>query len=294
MFGSSDEKEKNSILNPNNGSGFDPAIIIIGIAALAVIGGGGYLIYNSMLDNQNKNISKTAEVLVTERPTEIESPTLTELRDISPSEEITTSIERNAQPTPTQQNQSVEHPKPKPQTGLINGHEYIDLGLSVKWATCNVGANRPSEYGSYFAWGETKSKSSYHIDNGLTYNRTISDYSGNANYDAATSQWGETWRTPTYDEFTELCNKCKWKWTSVDGKNGYKVTAPNGRSIFLPAAGWDRKYETTNVGIFGYYWTSTPNANDRGNAQRLYFYNGDRYLASVSRYEGLTVRPVSD
>ncbi len=84
--------------------------------------------------------------------------------------------------------------------GKPEGHEYVDLGLSVKWATCNVGATKPEEYGNYYAWGETATKSEYTEDNSLTYGKQMRDISGNAQYDAATANWGGTWRMPTNDE----------------------------------------------------------------------------------------------
>ena len=118
----------------------------------------------------------------------------------------------------------------------INGHEYVDLGLSVKWATCNVGANKPEDYGDYFAWGETETKSSYRENNSITYGKNYSDIGGRSRYDAARANWGGTWRLPTKAELEELENKCTWKWTTQNGVNGYKVTGPNSKSLFLPAA----------------------------------------------------------
>lgn len=98
--------------------------------------------------------------------------------------------------------------------------EYIDLGLSVKWATCNVGASSSEEYGSYFAWGETIPKNIYLKE---TY---LPD-----------KNFNKVFRLPTKEEFKELLNKCTWTWTLQNGVKGYKVTGPNGKSIFLPAAG---------------------------------------------------------
>lgn len=102
----------------------------------------------------------------------------------------------------------------------INGHEYVDLGLpsGLKWATCNVGANSPSEYGDYYAWGETTTKTSYTYENSKTYNKKIGDIGGNASYDAARANWGGTWRMPTKEEFDELLNKCTCTWTTQGGK----------------------------------------------------------------------------
>lgn len=180
----------------------------------------------------------------------------------------------------------------------INGHEYVDLGLSVKWATCNVGANKPEEYGNYYAWGETTTKSSYTEDNCLTCGANISDISGNATYDAARANWGGSWRMPTEREMEELENKCTWKWTTQSGVNGYKVTGPNGNSIFLPAAGDCRGSSRHDVGEDGYYWSSTPDEHRTGTgyACSLNFNFNNRYhdVIWVNRRSGYTVRPVSE
>lgn len=116
--------------------------------------------------------------------------------------------------------------------GDINGHGYVDLGLSVKWATCNIGANNPEEYGGYYAWGETKTKELYTDENSVTYGKHIGDISGNAKYDAATANWGGSWRIPTYEEVNEIMYMCTWEWTDLNGIKGYKVTGWNGNHIF--------------------------------------------------------------
>ncbi len=93
--------------------------------------------------------------------------------------------------------------------GEINGHEWVDLGLSVKWATCNVGASSPSDFGGYYAWGELTEKSSYTEENSKTYgDSSISDIGGNPQYDVATATWGSSWRLPTEHELQELIEKC--------------------------------------------------------------------------------------
>ena len=121
-------------------------------------------------------------------------------------------------------------------TGKHNGHEWVDLGLSVKWAKCNIGASASSDYGTYFAWGETAPKSSYTEDNSMTKHKQLADLSGDKKYDAARANWGGEWRIPTVDECLELIEKCTWTWTTQDGHVGYKVTSlANGESIFLPA-----------------------------------------------------------
>ena len=168
----------------------------------------------------------------------------------------------------------------------------VDLGLSVKWATCNVGATTPEEYGDYFAWGETETKAEYTDDNCATKNVSMNDISGNAQYDAATANWGGTWRMPTYDELNELRTKCTWTWITQNGVNGYNVEGPNGNSIFLPAAGFRYGSSLYDAGVYGYYWSSTHDENDDYLACSLRFISGGHYMGNYSRYLGRSVRPI--
>ena len=149
-----------------------------------------------------------------------------------------------------------ETPKAAPQavatSASIERHEYVDLGLSVKWATCNVGANKPEDYGDYFAWSETQPKSEYGES---TYSRTAYPITLPLSDDAARANWGGSWRMPTMAEQDELRKKCKWKWTTQNGVNGYKVTSKkNGNSIFLPAAGF-RTDSSLGAGRRAEYWS---------------------------------------
>ncbi|MBR3939078.1 MAG: PEGA domain-containing protein [Bacteroidales bacterium] len=176
----------------------------------------------------------------------------------------------------------------------INGHEFVDLGLSVKWATCNVGASQPHGYGNYYAWGETKTKRKYTEKNSRTYGKNMSDISGNSNYDVARANWGGSWRMPTKREMKELVNKCTWTWTSQSGVTGHKVTGPNGNSIFLPAAGYCDGSSRDDVGEYGFYWSSTPYEGGTGSAYYLYLLSGSRLVNWSIRYYGFTVRPVSE
>ena len=91
----------------------------------------------------------------------------------------------------------------------LNGHEWVDLGLSVRWATCNVGASVPLEYGDYYAWGEIETKMEYTEENSVTSGVELDDISGNPQYDVATANWGEGWRMPTEQELDELTDKCR-------------------------------------------------------------------------------------
>ena len=181
------------------------------------------------------------------------------------------------------------------ETNAINGYEYVDLGLpsGLKWATCNVGADNPEDYGNYYAWGETATKSEYNPSNSLTYGRQMNDISGNVKYDVAVANWGGSWRMPTRDEQEELLNNCTWEWTTQNGVNGYKVTGTNGNSIFLPAAGGRDGSSLLNAGEYGYYWSSTPGGILDGYTYYLGFYNGHEVVDSYYRDIGFPVRPVS-
>ena len=182
-------------------------------------------------------------------------------------------------------------------SSTIAGHEYVDLGLSVKWATCNVGASSPEGYGYHYAWGETSTstKFSYKVENSKTYKKNYGDIAGISSLDAARAKWGSTWRLPTADEIDELIEKCNWKWTTMNGKNGYKVTSKvNGRFIFLPAAGCRFSSSLNLAGSSGYYWSSTPFSSGTYYAYSLDFHSGYVYRNFSYRHFGQSVRPVSE
>ena len=166
--------------------------------------------------------------------------------------------------------------------GTENGHEWVNLGLSVKWATCNVGASSPNEYGDYFAWGETSTKSDYSEDN----------YNWNASSDVARVKWGGNWRMPNKEQFEELISRCTWTWTTLNGTNGYSVTGPNGNSIFLPAAGYRSGSNFFLAGAGGDYWSSSPYTHNSKFAWSLLFGTEEHDTLNVGRYEGHSVRPV--
>ncbi|MGM9866403.1 MAG: hypothetical protein ACI303_00880 [Lepagella sp.] len=177
--------------------------------------------------------------------------------------------------------------------GFVNDHGYVDLGLSVKWATCNVGASSPSDYGDHYAWGETSTKSSYTKDNCSTFGKSMGNIGGNSSYDVARYRWGGSWRLPTKAECQELVDKCTWTWTTQGGHKGYKVTSKtNGKSIFLPAAGWRDGTSPYYVGEDGRYWSSTPYENGTYGAYYLYFYSSYHGVGWDRRDSGHSVRPV--
>lgn len=122
----------------------------------------------------------------------------------------------------------------------------------------------------------------------------MNDVSGNSKYDAATANWGSTWRMPKDAEMTELRTNCTWTWTTRKGVNGYEVTGTNGNSIFLPAAGC--RYDSSRIyaGSYGFYWSSTPSSLHSYNAYYLYFGSGYVYrYYDYNRYNGQSVRPVT-
>ncbi len=192
-------------------------------------------------------------------------------------------------------------------TGMENGKGYVDLGLSVKWATCNVGATTPEEYGNYFAWGETTPKTTYSWS---TYKYCNGTYDSMTKYgtvdnkttleltdDAAHVNWGGSWRMPTRAEQYELINtnNCTWTWTTQNGVNGYKVTSKkNGNSIFLPAAGSLDSSYLDDAGGYGFYWSSSHNTDYGNDAYYLLFDSGDVDWDYYDRYPGRSVRAVCE
>ena len=168
--------------------------------------------------------------------------------------------------------------------------EMVDLGLSVKWATCNVGAVTPEEYGDYFAWGETKPKSSY---NSSTYSYSSNPSVLPLSKDAARVNWGGTWRMPTQAELQELRTNCTWTWTTQNGVKGRKVTSmSNGNSIFLPAAGYYSGSSLYQAGKDGYYWSSMLHTTYKSDAFFLEFTSTNLYITNMERNLGLLIRPV--
>lgn len=174
--------------------------------------------------------------------------------------------------------------------------ESVDLGLSVKWATFNVGATSPTDLGGLYGWGDATGTN--HSENNEEYPSANPPASiCGSEYDIATKMWGEEWRMPSQAEMVELAEKCTWEWTTVDGIAGMTVTGTNGNSIFLPAAA-SRTGETISnqVGQRGCYWSGTLWESDNNFASYLYFYdNASRVQPERSnrRYIGMSVRPVA-
>ena len=185
----------------------------------------------------------------------------------------------------------VEFTEKKQDNTQVSSEKAVDLGLSVKWASCNVGATSPEQLGDMFAWGETTTKEQYKEDNYLYYVSTTDSYMDigldikGTDYDAAHVKWGGSWRMPTRAEFDELMKKCQWEWVNLNGINGYKVIGKNGNSIFLPV-------EKNN-----HYWTSDiwPSEQLKGkseSARDIFLDNGHVFGEGKSRWRGYNIRPV--
>ena len=207
----------------------------------------------------------------------------------------------------TNENNEISDP-----TGTENGYGYVDLGLSVKWATTNVGASKAEDYGSYFAWGETTTKDTYNLSSYKYCNSSSTSwtkYNTSSSYgtvdnktqlelsdDAARANWGGAWRMPTDVEWTELREQCTWTWTTQNGVNGYKVTSKKSgytnNSIFLPAAGYRGGSSLSGAGSYGTYWSSSLDAGNSSSAWYVDF--SSIYVGSNggTRFYGFSVRPV--
>jgi hypothetical protein len=195
-------------------------------------------------------------------------------------------------------------------SGEENGYEYVDLGLSVKWAMCNIGSKTIEDPGWHFAWGETMPKISYVWESYSFYEitkATLSKYCSDSVYgnvdwrinlepedDAARTNWGGDWRMPTYEEINELKDLCHWERAIVNGKNGYKITGSNGNSIFLPATGYKSKEPFQLLSPNGgYYWSKTVNSNNM-KAISITFgpHKSDFLFENSERCLGYAIRPV--
>ena len=197
-------------------------------------------------------------------------------------------------------------------SGTVNGHQYVDLGLpsGTKWATCNIGASKPEEYGDYFAWGETTTKSNYdwstykygNASNKLTKYCTKSSYGKDGftdnktelvlDDDVAHKEWGGSWRMPSKEQIEELINYTTSEFTTVNNVKGYLFTASNGNSIFLPAAGYRYGTSLDDAGSHGNYWSRSLHADYPYDAYVLGFSSVYVGVSNGYRYDGPTVRPV--
>ena len=211
------------------------------------------------------------------------------------------------------------------------GVEAVDLGLSVKWASVNIGATSKEQFGDFYAWGETSTKSTYTLDNyqfyltgyvdkdGVKIDSAYYERLGNAvnieidgkqyptydiagtKYDVAHVKWGGKWRLPTYKEMKELKEKCAWKWASINDFYGYKVTGKDGKFIFLPAAGFGSSKGISGNNNQGNYLSSTlmdrhlfPQELEWAIFYGIDFSSKEIYFGDHRRYWGFSVRAVSE
>ncbi len=203
-----------------------------------------------------------------------------------------------------------------------SGHEAVDLGLSVLWASCNVGASFPEDYGDYYAWGETETKNNYAWSTYKWIEKGYSDLGHINKYqilddqqffmwyqdfvfvgdnkqvldsedDVAHVKWGGRWRMPTDVEWTELHEQCTWTWSTYNGTDGYKVRSKlNGNFIFLPAAGIrdEEILELSTLAFF--FWSSSLSKKYTDMAFGLAAYSSSIIEGNNDRYNGMSVRPV--
>lgn len=209
--------------------------------------------------------------------------------------------------------------------GQKNGHDYVDLGLpsGTKWATANIGASVPEDYGNYYAWGETEIKEDYswstykyffdnngdnvpYDDNWRVESGELKDIGCNiagTQYDVAHMKWGDSWKIPTSAQMDELQNKeyCEWTWTLLNGVKGYIITSKlNGKSMFLPACGVFYKTKQQHMNTDGHYWLSTSETSNNFYADYLIFssdsyetrHKSELFQEYNGRNHGRAIRPV--
>lgn len=179
---------------------------------------------------------------------------------------------------------------------------WVDLGLpsGTKWATCNIGASSPSDFGNYYAWGEVEDKKEYSwrtyifSKRLIKYNDTDNKLLLDPENDAACINCGKKWRMPTINEWKELKNCCTWNWTTLNGTTGYKITGINNEcSLFLPAVGLITGRDYYDVSSKGYYWSSERHPSEIETALCVHFYSdGTRFLSYTHRNIGFAIRPV--
>ena len=200
----------------------------------------------------------------------------------------------------------------EPEAPGINGHTYVEMGDGLKWATMNLGATKPEEYGDYFAWGETAAKTDYSwstyfdtSDGGSTFTKYATDKKTvlDLEDDAARQIWKGSWRIPTDAEWTALRDEANFKWDWTDDYEGTgiagqvvisKVSGYEGNTIFLPAAGYRDGTSLSFVGSYGVYWSSSLSTGGSSYAWYVGFNSGYVYRSHVYRYYGQSVRPVSE
>jgi hypothetical protein len=176
---------------------------------------------------------------------------------------------------------------------IHDGHEYVDLGLSVKWATCNVGASSPEDSGHHFVWGEIGASEYGSYSKKYIDDLNLNNIAGDKAHDAAAANWGGLWRMPSFKELSELTDDCKWEWTAQNGRKGYKVIGPNGNSIFLPAAGMSDGATVGGENEFGFYLGAGKSGFLNSNSIDLISVSEEGFAHSMYKFTyGASVRPV--
>lgn len=197
----------------------------------------------------------------------------------------------------------IEDEEEKPVT-----HEYVDLGLpsGLKWASCNIGATSPYDYGHYFAWGETAPNTNYCPEVCLSYGKSMQELRQNGiidasgtltkTFDAAAVNWGGSWRMPTSDECQELSQLCTWTEATINDVTGFEVTGPNGNHIFLPLSGFYMYDTLLYSGYYGQCWSSSLYEEDdvTNSAAMLTFSSYGFGNGFAQREGGRSIRPVSE
>jgi hypothetical protein len=196
-----------------------------------------------------------------------------------------TSARESVQPAPSQG-------AGRPLTAEGAAVEGVDLGLSVKWASVNVGASAPEEYGTYFGWGDVTGEKTSQDNDDYPNANPPANICG-TEYDAAQVLWGGSWYLPTREQAEELVNECTWEETELNGVAGFRVTGMNGNSIFLAAGGGRDGNRILYTVVGADFWTGTLSDND-GEAWCFTFYQGDYYVDDLWRHYGFAVRPVCD
>ena len=185
-----------------------------------------------------------------------------------------------------------------PAIGCLNGHEYVDLGLSVKWASCNIGASKPESIGGYFGWADPTGKITSSNINNYPSSNPPTDIKG-TKYDIASVNWGCKWRMPTKAEFSELRTKCYYKYESINGIKGLRFVGKNCNSIFLPLGGYRDYTSSICQEDCGHYWSSTLDLSEKKLAYELKIgtYDNGNVYAKVDthlRCNGFNIRAVTD
>ena len=197
------------------------------------------------------------------------------------------------------------------ETKKEQNHEYVDMGLSVKWATSNIGVEKQENNGNYYAWGAVQNKPPYDKESYIWWNSETESYTKyfvsselgegdnkmvlDSEDDIASLLWKGAWRIPTKEEWDKLKTECEWIWTEMSGVKGYVViNKSRDNYIFLPATGYYFENSTHLIGQAGYYWANSLKSGSSEDASYFYFYS-DRLLSGYhERYAGHTVRAVID